>query len=245
MSTTIQDSINYAETFIQYSPLSAGLNFNPATTIANDIQNTMMNAPFIWPWNRNEYSELVLERGTQDYTVDLNDFGFLEKVTLIDPNSHDVFEIKDIYNNIARAVATTSNTQKYQRPNSACIIMVTYGTSLKLRFIGIPDKAYSTVLTYQKLVVPLTTLTGSTGTWVVPDSFTDVFNSLFVGEAMANVDDARAQQYRQRGIATLLAKAEGLTEMQVNAFLEQYWSREHQVQYRTQRTQMSGQAGGV
>lgn len=59
----------------------------------------------------------------------------------------------------------------------------------------------------------------------IPDSFMDVFNNLFLAEAMATADDAREQLYRQRGIAALLSKAEGLSDMQINAFLAQWLSR--------------------
>ena len=62
---------------------------------------------------------------------------------------------------------------------------------------------------------------------------------------MAVVDDARAVQYRQRGIAALLAKAEGLSEMDKNMFLEQYWMRDRQMQAGALRTQQAQQARGV
>jgi hypothetical protein len=95
------------------------------------------------------------------------------------------------------------------------------------------------------LVTPLTTLTGSTGTWAIPDQYLDIYNNLFVGEAMATVDDTRAREYRQRGVAALLAKAEGLTDMQKNLFLESYWLRDSQQQAMSLRTQQAAQARGV
>jgi hypothetical protein len=244
MAYTIQQSINFAQTFIQYSPLAVGTGNEPALSLANEIQNTILNPPFTWPWNRNESSALTLAATTQDYTVNLTDFGFLEKVSLTDPDTNEVWEIKDVYNNLARGKAD-ANTRKLMRPNACCVISVSYGTSVKLRFMGVPNKAYGVLLTYQKLVTPLTTLTGGTGTWALPDQLIDVFNNLFVGEAMAVVDDARANLYRQRGIGVLLGKAEGLTEMEINAFLEQYWQRDHQNQYRTMRTQQGAQGGAV
>jgi hypothetical protein len=203
-----------------------------------------MNPPMSWPWNRNENSTLTLSPTTQDYTVNITDFGFLEKFSLTDPNTNDVWEGKDIYNNLARGKAD-ANTNKLQRPQACCVISVTYGTSVKLRFMGVPDKAYGVLLTYQKLVTPLTALTGAGGTWAIPDQMIDVYNNLFVGESMAIVDDARANIYRARGIGVLLGKAEGLTEMQVSAFLEQYWMRDHQNQYRTVRTQQGAQGGAL
>jgi hypothetical protein len=64
----------------------------------------------------------------------------------------------------------------------------------------------------------------------IPNQYSDVYNNLFLSEAMAGVDDAKAQLYRSRGVAALLAKATGLTEMQKNAFAQQWLARgtEHQ-----------------
>ena len=60
---TIQNSIDYALTYIQYSPLSAGTNSEPAITIANEIQNLMFGPPFTWPENRT--SESIIDEGSQ------------------------------------------------------------------------------------------------------------------------------------------------------------------------------------
>jgi hypothetical protein len=60
----------------------------------------------------------------------------------------------------------------------------------------------------------------------IPDQYSDVYNNLFVSECLAIVDDTKAQQYRQRGVAALLSKASGLTEMQKNAFAQQWLARD-------------------
>lgn len=387
---TVQQSVNFAETFIQYSPLQVGTGQEPALSISNEVQNTIMNPSLIWPWNRAEDSSLTTTPGTQDYTVNLTDFGFLEKVTLTDPDGT-VHALPDVYNTLAIGKADSSVTKR-ARPNSACIVSVIYGTSIRLRFMGVPDKAYLVTITYQKLVNSfgpyaissaalaspaslvltqvtvsgattvytgtitgggvnnfvgmtfvitgfanagnnttitvtantVTTLTcttttqvnethagaaaggqtaytglftvgafpvgsvatitgfvahpGNNGSFIVvsvtptilvlanpagiaetiaatansagwapiPDSFQDVFNNLFLGEALANVDDARANIYRQRGILTLLSKAEGLTDQQKNAFLLQFWARQgRQELSSTLSAQMGNQARGA
>src|SRR6266404_6205133 len=43
----------------------------------------------------------------------------------------------------------------------------------------------------------------------IPNQFSDVYNNLFLAEALAGVDDARSQLYRQRGVAAFLSKATG------------------------------------
>lgn len=60
----------------------------------------------------------------------------------------------------------------------------------------------------------------------IPDQYSDIYNNLFLSEAMAMVDDPRAQQYRQRGVAAFLSKASGLTEMQKNIFVQQWLARD-------------------
>lgn len=67
---------------------------------------------------------------------------------------------------------------------------------------------------------------GSNFSWdPIPDRYSDVYNNLFLAEILALSDDARAQVYRQRGVAALMSKAAGLTEMQKNIFMQQWLAR--------------------
>jgi hypothetical protein len=59
----------------------------------------------------------------------------------------------------------------------------------------------------------------------IPNQYSDVYNNLFLAEALALVDDARSQLYRQRGVAAFLSKQTGLSEMQKNAFVQQWIAR--------------------
>lgn len=240
----IQNSIDFAQPFILYSPISAGVGGEPAITIANEIQNLVAGPPFGWAWNRKEDASTSTVVGTQDYTINLTDFAYLEKVALTDTNGV-VYEVLDIYNNKARTIADATKS-KQGRPNSACVLIVIYGTSVKIRFMGVPDQVYLITLTYQKLITPMAALTGGTGTWTIPPQYSDIYNSLFLGEALALVDNPDANKYRQRGVTALLAKAEGLTELQINAFLEQFWgARVGYQQSSGLKVQQSIQARGV
>lgn len=62
----------------------------------------------------------------------------------------------------------------------------------------------------------------------IPDYYNDIYNNLFLSEALAMVDDARAQAYRARGVAAFLAKAQGLSDTQKNVFVEQWLARGRQ-----------------
>jgi hypothetical protein len=230
---TVQQSVNLALSYIDGSPLTAWTGNEPATSIANYIQYLVGNAPFTWGWNRNENSATSTIAGTQDYVLSLTDFSFLEKVTLTD-SSGSAQDVANVYNTSALGLGNLVSSAKWNRPDSVSVKAVNYGTSVTLRFQAVPDQVYTITVTYQKLFTPLT----AASSWGIPDQYMDIYNSLFVGECMAVVDDARSQLYRQRGIMALLSKSEGLTEMQKNDFMEMYWSRND-----AQRFQMRGQQG--
>lgn len=243
---TLQDSINWSETFVEYPPLTAGNNDEPAVSTANMIQDTIMTAPFAWAWNRQESEPFAITPDAQTYTVDIDDFSFLEKVTLTCTQAAsgisigDVWEVTDGVKNInSQSIA---NPNKKTRPQSACVLSVEFGTSVTIRFGSYPDTNYNATLIYQSLATPLT---GVDSPWGIPDQYADIYDNLFLAEVMTFVDDARSVQYRQRGIATLLSKAEGLSSMEKNLFYEQYWIRFNQQQAAGLRTQQGNMARQV
>lgn len=242
MPNTLQQSVNFAQSFIGYSSISSGAGSEPAISVGSMVRSIILNAPFTWPWNRSENSSLatvapVAGVGTQNYTVALTDFGFLEKVSLTDVNGK-IVELKDVYNTSPRGLSND-----FQRPTAAAVESVIYGTSLVIRFMGCPDAVYTATLTYQRLALPFMSLGG---TWApIPDSYIDVYNNLFLAESLASYDDARSAIYRQRGAAALLSKAEGLSEMQRSAFLEQFLARDQQTLSAQLRGQQGNQARGI
>ena len=236
---TLQDTFNWAQTFIEYSPLTAGTGNEPAISTANMIISTMTSAPLTWGWNREEWDNLVLIPNEPDYVVNITDFSFLEKVTLIKPDGSYSFEVKDVYNTNALGYSVS----KPAEPKSVSVHQVDFGTNVTLRFMAIPDLAYTSVLTYQSLIPDMVNLSDP---WPIPSQYKDIFNNLFAAEAYQAVDDDQeAQRYRMRGIAALLSKAEGLTEMQRNAFLSQFLIRGAQAQSMSMRTTQAQQARGV
>lgn len=284
MANTLQSTLNWALPYIEYSPMTAGTNNEPAISIASMIRNSMFSPPITWSFNRVEDSTKSTQVGVQDYTYTNTNFGFLEKASLIDSNNQAI-EIKDVYN-----TAALSQGGDQQQPHAIAVILNNPGTSFKIRFMGIPDQIYQIVLTYQMLPIqfqtfsvtsastsggqttyqgifnplsfgslvtisgfinagnngsfsiisvtstaivvtsssgvnetPATPAIAINGTWApIPDSYSDIYNNLFLGESLAVVDDARAQIYRQRGVAAFLAKAEGLTDTQKNIFAQQW-----------------------
>jgi len=312
MPNTLFSTINYSQPFIQYSPLNAGVGQEPAVSTASMIRNSMMAAPMTWTWNRKEDSSLTTVAQQQDYTVNLTDFGFLEKASL-DDGQGNIFEVKYVYNTAALSKTSTTATQ---RPEHLAVISQVPGVSINLRFMGVPGKAYKVTLTYQVfppqfgpfvtasaanansgntayngifsptsfvvgqpaqtsgftnasnngifLVVSCTptqlVLANSAGvaetpaiqavaintSWFpIPDSYSDIYNNLFLSEAMAAVDDPRAQLYRGRGVAALLAKQDGLNDMQKNAFAQLWLNMDARQAQVVMKAQQAVQARAV
>lgn len=323
---TLTNTINACQPYIQYSPLTAGTNFEPALTIASNIRNTILNAPFTWAFNRGEYqinvpnTPATLTAGIQDYVFNITDFAYLEKISLLDTAGQYGYELKDIYNTYILGIPSDNNPSAQAQPNAAAVKYYNPGTNVAIRFISVPDQAYTGTITYQKISQPFQyfsiesvneisgvayynlsspntnaannyyagqqmqvqgfdiaanngtfTIVSSTANYFIlanpnavndstsavgsginiswypiPDSFSDIYTSLFMAECLESVDDARGQQYRQRGIAALLSKAEGLNAMQINSFLLQYSSRLDIQSLRAQlKTQQGTQARGI
>ena len=255
--------------------------------------------------------------GQQDYTFNIQDFAYLEKISLLSADGNTSFEITDIHNANILGLSAPNNPSNVAQPNAAAVKFYNPGTNVSLRFLPIPDQAYTGIVTYQKLPIPfqifsfesvevisgvafytfsatqnfppnflvgqdmqvqgfdlsvnngtfplwhltnnyfilanpnaVTDVAAATGInidWFpIPDHFSEIYNNLFLAEALANVDDAREQVYRQRGIAALLSKAEGLNDMQVNTFLAQAFARStgQEMSSQMKRTQ-GGQGRGI
>jgi hypothetical protein len=297
MAFTLQHTINFAQPFNQYLPLTAGLGMEPAVSIGSMIRNSLLNPPITWFFNRAEQTFATVA-GLQDYTIaTVPDLAFVEKASLTDDEGN-IWEVKDIYNNAALAVSSFQ-----QRPSAMSVEaspIVSTVQNFKFRFLGVPDKIYTVNLVYQKLAPQFgpffitsvaahsgantaytgafdtlsfpagatATITGCTNaanngsfavvsctstvltiangagvveatstsyannlSWdPIPNQYSDIYNNLFLSEALAVNDDSRAQLYRQRGIAAFLSKATGLSEMQKNAFVQQWLARANERQ---------------
>ena len=114
----LNQTINYSAVYTQYTPQTPGLGQEPAASCASIVRASLCSPPNCWSWNRNTYT-FTLTPGIQDYLIpftNVPDLGFAEIFTLVDPDNSKIFQIKDVYNNVA-----LSKSQKEQRPNSVAI----------------------------------------------------------------------------------------------------------------------------
>jgi hypothetical protein len=237
---TLAQSINWAQAMLaSYIPLTAQTGSEPAITIANGVVMFMQSPPFCWPTNRAEDSTTTTTAGTQDYTVSLTNFGFLERATLKNA-ANKSWEIPRIYNS---AVLGTTQEQT-ARPESICIKLVTPGTNIAVRMLSAPDATYTLTLTFQKAAV---LFTATSQDWLtqcnIPPYYGDIYQNLFLSECFqVNGDGQEAAIYRRRGMAALLAKSEGLSDLQKNMIFAQSMHNDLQSLAATIRAQTAGQA---
>lgn len=234
-NNTLQDSINYVRPFARYQAADIGVSGMPIVGIASIVRNIMLAAPFQWRFNRNTNSSITTIIGTQDYTKLITDFGFLEAAALTEPVTGKIFEIQDIKNNMPLSPSTTQ-----ARPSAISVENDDGSNGLLFRFSAVPDKAYTVNLIYQKTAIQFSAVTDR---WnPIPDSYSDVYNNLVMGYYFDSCQDSRAQMYIARGIAGLLARSQGLSEMDKALFAASYMNFGMQQMLEQLKTQQSVQA---
>jgi len=215
MPNTLQDTINYISPFCRYQAPNVGVNNMPIIGIGNVVRNIILAAPFQWRFNRNNVNLTnPTVQGTQDYIQTIADFGFLEYASVQDVSGM-IWQLTDVFNNSALSVSATQ-----ARPQSIAVQSDNGAGSFTFRFSAIPDAAYTVNLVYQKTPVQFV---ATTDPWApITDSFSDVYNNLSLGYYMDSCQDPRAPQYIARGIAGLLARSQGLSQMDKALFAQSY-----------------------
>jgi len=235
---TVQNTINWALPFIRYQPLTIGTASEPALSNANIILQTILGPPFCWRWNRATNAATMTVAGTQDYTVALSTFGFLEKASVTDSTGVVTeLELKDVLS------ADTGSAANRSRPNFISTQADNNAGNITFRLVPVPDAVYTLTLVYQNAAA----LFASTNTtWApVPDYFSYIYNRGFLSLAYAMADDPRFQIEHTRFLASLLAASEGLSESQKNIFLGNFLATTSQSQNAQLRTQQATQARGT
>ncbi len=234
MSNSLQNTIDHIVPFCRYQRANIGTNGQPIIGIANTVRNIISAAPMIWDWNRNENNSITTSVGLQDYIANIPDFGFLEKVSIKDTDGK-YYEIADVKNNSALSKSSTT-----ARPQ---VVAVQNGTGPVIRFSGVPDKIYSVNLVYQITPVQFVNVTDL---WApIPDSYSDIYNNMCLGYYMDSCQDPRAAQYVARGIAGLLSRQSGLSEMDKAIFAQSYMNLNSAMLTQTLGTQQGKQAQGA
>ena len=70
-----------------------------AYSIGDEIRQFILSPPFVWRWNRGQVAPIVCKPGTTDYTVNIPDFGWVERAWILYPYSI-TGNILQIYNSM-------------------------------------------------------------------------------------------------------------------------------------------------
>jgi hypothetical protein len=239
MANTLTDTINYIKPYCRYQDADIGTNSQPILGIASIVRNVILAAPFTWRFNRNNVNLIGsanppgIAKGVQDYTQLIQDFGFIEAGTTNDGTTSRQF--KDVKNNEALASSTTQ-----ARPETISVFNDDLAGNITFRLSAVPDLAYVVNMVYQKAPVQFAALTDK---WApIPDSFSDVYNNMCLGYYMDSCQDGRAPQYIARGMAGLLARAQGLSQMDKAIFAASYMNFNAQEMLNQLKTQQGQQA---
>lgn len=204
---------------------------DPALTAANLIKQTILGAPFEWPYNSSEIEVATITK-QQDYTIIAPDFGYLSRIDLADPQGN----IKEI------AVKTSLPRESaVQRPASAAIQNDDNQGNLTVRFNTLPDQVYTAVLQYQRKAVPMTSLAS---TWApIPDQHSYIFDWGYLSILALLTKDPRMPQFRQMFLSNLLGAQDALDATQRNIFLGNWLDMTAEVQRNQQKVAQAGRIG--
>jgi len=250
MPNLLSDTIAYIVPFCRYQAANIGTSNMPIIGIANIVRNIILAAPFTWRFNRNNVNLVGnatpptgIQKGVQDYTQTIADFGFLEKATAngadsTAPGGTTSWELKDMKNNEALGSSTTQ-----ARPMSISVFNDNGSNVFTFRLSAVPNGVYTINMVYQK--APVQFAATSDGWAPIPDSFSDVYNNLCLGYYMDSCQDPRAPQYIARGIAGLLARAQGLSQMDKAIFAAAYMNFNAAQLIDQMKTQQGQQAQGA
>lgn len=220
-TVTLQQTANWAYAFLVGRPtigvgqFGGSSAFEPALTSANYVMQTILSAPFKWEWNRTiAAGAITTVAGTSDYPINLPNFGYLEKATLIDAapvgNTPPNFEL-EVYRDI-------SKDGKQNAPRKIGVLLDNNAGIITFRLFPVPDKVYTVDLIYQNAPI-LATSIGLT-TWApIPDKYEFLYSRGFLAQMQMIYNQQLALSNMEVFFRQLVGAAEGLTETEKNIFL--------------------------
>ena len=207
---TINDTINLVQPFLGFYPVAVNGTNYPALHIANTVAQVILAPPFKWRWNRNTTSWTTVN-GTQDYTQVASDYGFAEKAQVQDVNNGNVWKEIQIRLDLSLDSALSC-------PKQICAVTDDNAGNITFRLMPVPGAAYPVKVQYQKAQALFSALTS---TWApIPDFMFYIYSLGFLAFALLYKGDSRFPETMQQFVSTLIANAEGLTESEINIFLQ-------------------------
>jgi len=197
-TVTVQNVIDWAKAFTRLLPNTGvgGVSNEPALTLANMVQQTLLAAPFAWRWNRTSVTFNVLN-GTQDYAQAMTDLGFIEKVTI---STGSAIYSMDIANVLPEETKTNRPFVVAAQKDD--------GITVTFRFFPVPNFNGTATVTYQKAAPKITSLSA---TWILPDNLAYLYETGFLAMLFLHAADQRAVAEYQKFMQLALAASQGFS----------------------------------
>lgn len=210
-TNTLQRTVTVAQNFIRNAPLTFPPSTNdPALIMGDWVRQFILAPPFAWRWNRSTTTQ-ALTSGTQDYTIALSTFGWLEKATITDttasPNITYELEVE-----LALGTETTSNL-----PTKIAPLIDDDNGNITFRLFPVPDKSYTLKLIWQNAAPNFVNMTDS---WApIPDYLSFLYLQGLLAKAYEYLGDPRFAIALQLFLRQTIAANAGLDQTQLNIFL--------------------------
>lgn len=227
---TISNAEQFCKPILKNQPLAV-TNNEPALTVGNIVLQRMLGAPFRWRFNRNSLTFTTIT-GQTDYSVTVNDLGFIETQWIVDASGNG--------NELDGAISLAVDTSQ-TRPTKIAPQADNNAGTIVWRLSQAPDNVgYTVNIVYQKKAPLLTSLAS---TWnPVPDEFSYIFNLGYLCFTSLLVNDSRFPIFEKWFVGALLGAQDGLSEQEKNIFLGQ-WMADITTVTRAQGRVNSGVAG--
>lgn len=224
-NNTLLRTITLCRGFIGLRPLLGigGAANEPALSIGDWVRQFLMSPPFAWRWNRSKVT-VNLTAGQQDYSQSVANFGWMEKASIQDANGN----IREL--NIDLSLSESSAKEL---PVHVSAMFDDDNGNIIFRFMPVPDKDYTAVLTFQK-AAPNFSAQGDSWT-PIPDYLSYLVNQGFLAKSYEFANDERWGPAMQLFVKQVIAANAGLTDSQVNIFLS-----ERMNSLRQQQNELSG-----
>lgn len=216
MASTIKLSrtVEVVRRFIRRAPLTFTGTNDPALTMADWVRGFILSPNLAWRWNRVAIAPVTLVPGTQDYLLNLPDFGWLEQASVIDSTvSPTTVSQLEVALNLAEEVSQNLPTKISPRLDDN-------NGNITFRLFPIPDKAYTLNLSYQKAAPTFKALGDS---WSpLPDYLSYLYTNGLLAKSYEYFGDERFAATVQLFVRQVIAANGGLSDSQVNIFMSDF-----------------------
>ena len=227
---TINDAAIFAQTLLKGQRLMVN-NQQPALVIGNIVLQRMLAAPFVWRFNRFNFTLSITTAGGTDYVASLPSLGFIEDQWLVKASDQRIIEL-------GGSVSMARSTGQ-RRPKLVAPQYDDNAGNITFRFDSVPDTAYTAGFDAQKKAPLLTSVAQNFGS--TPDEFAYLFMKGFLAEAALLNNDSRFPIWQREFVGGLLYTQDGLDSQAKSIYLEQMLASGRT----SQRSQMAGQLGNA